>query len=75
MVYIIFLCLTIPMLLMLPLLEIRSRCIVGFMLLGTVTALSAYDRTERQKLFRAGSAHDGGIAQGNAGAFVCGFTG
>lgn len=32
MVYIIFLCLTIPMLLMLPLLEIRSRCIVGFML-------------------------------------------
>lgn len=35
MVYIIFLCLTIPMLLMLPLLEIRSRCIVGFMLLGT----------------------------------------
>ena len=43
MVYIIFLCLTIPMLLMLPLLEIRSRCIVGFMLLGTVTALSAYE--------------------------------
>ena len=77
MVYIIFLCLTIPMLLMLPLLEIRSRCIVGFMLLGTVTALSAYEinRTERQKLFRAGSAHDGGIAQGNAGAFVRGFTG
>ena len=31
------------MLLMLPLLEIRSRCIVGFMLLGTVTALSAYE--------------------------------
>ena len=83
MVYIIFLCLTIPMLLMLPLLENRSRCIVGFMLLGTVTALSAYEintivypmtRTERQKLFRAGSAHDGGIAQGNAGAFVRGFT-
>ena len=43
MVYIIFLCLTIPMLLMLPLLENRSRCIVGFMLLGTVTALSAYE--------------------------------
>ena len=43
MVYIIFLCLTIPMLLMLPLLEIKSRCIVGFMLLGTVTALSAYE--------------------------------
>ena len=43
MVYIIFLCLTIPMLLMLPLLEIRSRCIVGFMLLRTVTALSAYE--------------------------------
>ena len=43
MVYIIFLCLTIPMLLMLPLLEIKSRCIVGFLLLGTVTALSAYE--------------------------------
>ena len=43
MVYIMFLCLTIPMLLMLPLLESRSRYIVGFMLLGTVTALSAYE--------------------------------
>lgn len=43
MVYIIFLCLTIPMLLMLPLLEKRSRYIVGFMLLGAVTALSAYE--------------------------------
>lgn len=43
MVYIIFLCLAIPMVLMLPLLESRSRYIVGFMLLGTVTALSAYE--------------------------------
>lgn len=43
MVYIIFLCLAIPMLLMLLLLESRSRYIVGFMLLGTVTALSAYE--------------------------------
>lgn len=43
MVYIVFLCMTIPMLLMLPLLETRSRFIIGFMLLGTVTALSAYE--------------------------------
>lgn len=43
MVYIIFLCLTIPMLLMLPLLETRSRWIVGFYLLGTFTALAAYE--------------------------------
>lgn len=43
MVYIIFLCLTIPMLLMLPLLENRSRRIVGFYLLGAFTALAAYE--------------------------------
>lgn len=43
MVYIISLRLAIPMVLMLPLLENRSRYIVGFMLLGTVTILSSYE--------------------------------
>ncbi|MDU7705954.1 MAG: PrsW family glutamic-type intramembrane protease [Clostridium sp.] len=43
MVYIIFLCLSIPMVLMVPLLESRSRWIVGFFLLGAVTALAAYE--------------------------------
>lgn len=43
MVYIIFLCLSIPLLLLLPLLEKRSRIIVGFFLLGTVSALCAYE--------------------------------
>ena len=43
MVYIIFFCISIPMLLMLPLLESRSRWIVGFFLLGAVTALAAYE--------------------------------
>lgn len=43
MVYIIFLCLSIPIVLMLPLLESRSRWIIGFFLLGAVTALAAYE--------------------------------
>lgn len=43
MVYIIFFCLSIPIVLMLPLLESRSRWIIGFFLLGAVTALAAYE--------------------------------
>lgn len=43
MVYIVFSCLSIPLLLMLPLLESRSRWIIGFFLLGAFTALAAYE--------------------------------
>ena len=43
MVYIIFFCFAIPLLLTLPLLEKNSRYLVGFLLLGAVTALSAYE--------------------------------
>lgn len=43
MVYIIFLCLALPLLLMLPVLEKRSRYLIGFLLLGAVTALAAYE--------------------------------
>ena len=38
MVYIIFLCLSIPLGLMLPLLETRSRYLLGFLLLGALAA-------------------------------------
>ena len=43
MVYIVFSCLSIPLLLMLPLLESRSRWIIGFFLMGAFTALAAYE--------------------------------
>ncbi len=43
MAYIIFSCITVPMLLLLPLLETRSRYIVGFMLAGIVMALCSYE--------------------------------
>lgn len=43
MVYIIFLCLSIPLGLMLPLLETRSRYLLGFLLLGALAALSSYE--------------------------------
>ena len=43
MVYIIFLCLALPLLLMLPILEKRSRYLVGFLLLGAAMALCAYE--------------------------------
>ena len=38
-----FLCISLPLLLMLPVLEKRSRCLVGFLLLGAVTAMAAYE--------------------------------
>lgn len=40
MVYIIYLCLTIPLLLMLPLLQTQSRLLIGFMLIGSSIAVS-----------------------------------
>lgn len=42
MVYVIFLCIALPLGLMLPILERRSRRLVFFLLLGMVSALVAY---------------------------------
>ena len=41
MVYVIFLCITLPLLLMLPILDQRARRLVVFLLLGAVIAVSA----------------------------------
>ena len=43
MVYVIFLCIALPLLLMLPILERRSRRLVFFLLLGMTCALTAYE--------------------------------
>lgn len=43
MVYIVFLCISLPLLLMLPILEGRARWLVGFLLLGMVTAVGAFE--------------------------------
>ena len=43
MVYVIFLCIALPLLLMLPILERRSRRLVFFLLLGMTAALTAYE--------------------------------
>lgn len=43
MVYVIFLCVALPLGLMLPILEGRSRRLVFFLLLGMITALAAYE--------------------------------
>ena len=43
MVYVIFLCIALPLGLMLPILERRSRRLVFFLLLGMTTALVAYE--------------------------------
>ena len=43
MVYVIFLCIALPLLLMLPILEGRSRRLVFFLLLGMTTALVSYE--------------------------------
>ena len=43
MVYVIFLCIALPLLLMLPILEGRSRQLVSFLLLGMVTALASFE--------------------------------
>ena len=43
MVYVIFLCTALPLGLMLPILERRSRRLVFFLLLGMITALTAYE--------------------------------
>ena len=43
MVYVIFLCIALPLLLMLPILERRSRRLVFFLLLGMTSALTAYE--------------------------------
>lgn len=43
MVYVIFLCITLPLLLMLPILDQRARRLVVFLLLGAVIAVSAYE--------------------------------
>ena len=43
MVYVIFLCIALPLLLMLPILERRSRRLVFFLLLGMACALTAYE--------------------------------
>lgn len=43
MVYVIFLCIALPLLLMLPILERRSRQLVFFLLLGMTCALTAYE--------------------------------
>lgn len=43
MVYVIFLCIALPLLLMLPILERRARRLVFFLLMGMATALAAYE--------------------------------
>ena len=43
MVYIIFLCIALPLMLMLPILDKKSRYLIGFFLLGTLTAVCAYE--------------------------------
>lgn len=43
MVYIIFLCISIPLLLMLPVLQGRARWLVGFLILGMLTAVAAFE--------------------------------
>lgn len=43
MVYVIYLCIALPLLLMLPILERRSRRLVFFLLLGMTTALISYE--------------------------------
>lgn len=43
MVYLIFLCIALPLLLMLPILEGRSRRLIGFLLLGLTTALAGFE--------------------------------
>ena len=43
MVYVIFLCIALPLGLMLPILERRSRRLVFFLLLGMTMALVAYE--------------------------------
>lgn len=43
MVYVIYICIVVPMLLLLPLLEKHSRYVIFFMMIGATTALSAYE--------------------------------
>lgn len=43
MVYVIFLCIALPLLLMLPILEHKARRLVFFLLMGMATALTAYE--------------------------------
>ena len=43
MVYVIFLCIALPLMLILPILEKRSRLLVGFLLMGMFVALAAYE--------------------------------
>ena len=52
MVYIILICIAVPMLLLMTLLDRRSRWLLGFMLVGMVVASSAYEiNTTLQYLF------------------------
>ena len=43
MVYIIFLCIALPLVLMLPILDKRGRYLIGFFLIGTLTAVCAFE--------------------------------
>lgn len=43
MVYVIYICIVVPMLLLLPLLEKQSRSVILFMMIGATVALSAYE--------------------------------
>ena len=43
MVYLILICFAVPLLLLMPLLDRRSRLLVGFMLLGMLVAVSSYE--------------------------------
>lgn len=43
MVYIIFICFAVPILLLMTLLDRQARLLLGFMLLGILVAVSAYE--------------------------------
>lgn len=43
MVYLILICFAVPLLLLMTLLDRRSRLLVGFMLLGMLVAVSSYE--------------------------------
>ena len=43
MVYIIFLCIALPLILMLPILDKKARYLIGFFLIGTLTAVCAFE--------------------------------